>query len=398
MISYQEAYRITLENIQALPAEAAPLLEATGRVAAQDLVAKVNAPSVNISLKDGYAVHPEDVAQASAEAPVRLRLVGVIAAGGEWRAEIDRGQTVRILSGAQVPDQVGAVLAEEFAQRDGDQVLAFSHAAAGKNILPKGSDVRQGDVLAKAGERLRPTLVGLLAAGGYERIPVVRRPQVHILATGDEVLAPGAPLLEGKLYASNLVTLAAWCRRFGFEVRTQVAPDDAATIRAALEQRLAAGDVLLTSGGAWQGERDLTVRLLDELGWQKRYHRVRIGPGKAVGFGLYQGKPVFCLPGGPPSNHMAFIQLALPGIHKLAGFAQPGLLTQLARLQREVSGQSDWTQFVHGRLEQADQELRFHPLLDASRLQMMAHTEAVLAIPEGVERIAAGELVRVQCL
>ena len=398
MISYQEAYRITLENIQALPAEEIPLLEATGRVAAQDLPAKVNAPTVNISLKDGYAVHPDDVAQASAEAPVRLTLVGVIAAGGEWRTEIGRGQTARILSGAHVPEQVAAVLAEEFTQRDGDQVLAFSHAAAGRNILPMGSDIRQGDVLAKAGETLRPTLVGLLAAGGYERIPVVRRPKVHILATGDEVLAPGAPLLEGKLYASNLVTLAAWCRRFGFEVHTQVAPDDAATIRAALEQHLAEGDALLTSGGAWKGERDLTVRLLDEMGWQKHYHRVRIGPGKAVGFGLYQGKPVFCLPGGPPSNYMAFIQLALPGIHKLAGFTQPGLPKQLARLQSEVNGQIDWTQFIHGRLEQADQELRFHPILDASRLQMMAHTEAVLAIPEGVERIAAGELVWVQSL
>ncbi len=398
MISYQEAYRITLENIHPLASEEVALIDATGRVAAQDLPARVDAPTVNISLKDGYAVHPEDIAQATEESPARLSLLGTIAAGGAWQAEIGGGQTVRILSGAGVPEQVEAVLAEEFTRREGDHVLAFTHAKAGRNILPKGSDVRKGEVLAHAGETLRPTLVGLLAAGGYESIPVVRRPQVHILATGDEVLAPGEPLVEGKLYASNLVTLAAWCRRFGFEVHTQVVPDDAEMIRTALQTRLAAGDALLTSGGAWKGERDLTVRLLDELGWQKHYHRVRIGPGKAIGFGMVQDKPVFCLPGGPPSNHMAFIQLALPGLQKLAGFAQPGLPRQLARLQAAVSGQIDWTQFIHGRLELADQELLFHPILDASRLQMMAHTEAVLTIPEGVERIEAGEMVWVQML
>ncbi|MFO7623693.1 MAG: molybdopterin molybdotransferase MoeA [Anaerolineales bacterium] len=398
MISYQEAYKLTIQNIQPMPAESVTLLEATGRVAAEDLRARVDAPTVNVSLKDGYAVHPEDIAQATADSPVRLTLLGTVAAGGAWQAEIGRGQTVRILSGAPVPEQLGSVLTEEFTSREGDTVLAFTHAAAGRNILLKGSDVHKGEVLAKAGETLRPTLIGLLAAGGYEHVPVVRQPQVHILATGDEVLAPGEPLLEGKLYASNLVTLAAWCRRYGFAVQTQVVPDDAETIRDALHQHLSAGDALLTSGGAWKGERDLTVRLLDELGWQKTYHRVRIGPGKAIGFGMYQGKPVFCLPGGPPSNHMAFIQLALPGLQKLAGFAQPGLPRQLARLKAEVHGQIDWTQFIHGRMEQADQELRFHPILDASRLQMMAHTDAVLAIPEGVEKITAGEMVWVQML
>lgn len=398
MISYQEAYKITLENIHPLASEETSLIGATGRVAAEDLRARVDAPTVNVSLKDGYAVHPEDVARATEDSPARLSLLGTIAAGGEWHASIGHGETARILSGGAVPDEISAVLAEEFTRQEGNHILAYSHAATGRNILPKGSDVIQGEVLAEKGDNLRPTLVGLLAAGGYDHIQVVRRPRVHILATGDEVLAPGEPLLEGKLYASNLVTLAAWCRRFGFEVQTQVVPDEAEVIREALREHLAVGDALLTSGGAWKGERDLTVRLLDELGWEKHYHRVRIGPGKAIGFGLYQGKPVFCLPGGPPSNHMAFIQLALPGIQRLAGFAQPGLPKQQARLQSEVSGQIDWTQFIHGRLEQADQELRFDPMLGASRLQMMAHADAVLAIPEGVEKIEAGAMVWVQML
>ncbi len=398
MISFQQASKLTLENIQPLGVELVPLINATGRITAQDLAARVNAPTVNISLKDGYAVHPEDVAQANQDSPAQLKLLGTIAAGSAWSLPIGHTETVRILSGAPVPLETASVVAEEFTQCDGEQILVFTHASSGRNILPLGSDVRKGEILVEAGLSLRPTMVGLLAAGGFDQVPVVKQPQVCILATGDEVLAPGEPLLEGKLYASNLVTLAAWCIRFGFGVKTQVVPDDAEAIRAALREHLEAGDALLTSGGAWKGERDLTVRLLDELGWQKYYHRVRIGPGKAVGFGVYQGKPVFCLPGGPPSNHMAFLQLALPGFQRLAGYAQPGLPRQLARLQETVEGQIDWTQFIHGKLDQTEDELRFYPMLGASRLQMMAHTDAVLEIPEGIERIEAGKLVWVQVL
>ena len=134
------------------------------------------------------------------------------------------------------------------------------------------------------------------------------------------------------------------------------------------------------------------------LGWRKLYHRVRMGPGKAVVFGLYQRKPVFILPGGPPSNHMAFLQLALPGLHRLAGYALPGLPLLPAVLTEPISGQVDWTQFVHGRLDAGDGHLRFIPLRSNSRLVEMAHTDAVARIPEGVEIIPAGSEILVQAL
>ncbi len=395
-ISYNEAYTQTIDNIQALPGETIALVESVGRIPACDHPASVDSPSADSSLKDGFAVLAQDIAQASEEAPVQLQLAGTSAAGGGWHGELQHGQAVRILTGAPVPAGAESILAEEYARVEGQSVLALRSAEPGRNILRRGSDVHKGQVLASQGEPLRPPTVGLLAAGGYAQIEVVRQPRVHILATGDEVVAPGEALGEGKLYASNLVTLAAWCRRYGFSVHTSIAPDEAEPLRAALQHHLAEGDALLTSGGAWSGDRDLTVRMLDELGWQKFYHRVRIGPGKAVGFGLYDGKPVFCLPGGPPSNHMAFLQLALPGLQKLAGWSNPGLPTRLARLEETVRGQIDWTQYIHGRLSKDGSGLHFHPITDASRLQMMSETEAVLAIPEGEEEILAGSMVWVQ--
>jgi molybdopterin molybdotransferase len=398
MISYDEAYQLTLKYIHALEAENVPIISAVDRITASDLTGQVDSPSADVSLKDGYAVHSADIAAARNDAPVSLRLVGTVAAGGIWQGQIRKGEAVRILSGAPIPDGADAVVAEEFAQRSGDTLLVTNDAYPGRNILPQGSDVRCGELLVQKGARLNPPIVGLLAAAGYQSAPVVRLPGIAILATGDEVVAPGEPLRPGKLYASNLVTLAGWCVRYGFSVETFVVRDDAKLIREKLLTCLQGYDAILTSGGAWSGERDLVVRLLDELGWEKIYHRVRIGPGKAVAFGLFDGKPVFCLPGGPPSNHMAFLQLGLPGLMKMSGVREAGLPVRRMRLAESVSGQVDWTQFVHGRLEETSDLLLFYPLNAPSRLQMMSAADAILKIPEGQSHLEKGQVIEGQIL
>lgn len=397
-LSYAEALQRTLDAIVPLGHEVVALSEACGRVAAQDLLARVDSPSLDASLKDGYAVRSEDIADAAADNPIQLRLLGVAAAGQAWHGELEQGTAVRILTGAPIPDGAEAVVSAEFATDDGQTVTVLNDSRPGRNILSRASDIATGQSMAEKGEVLEPTVVGLLAAAGHAQVPVFRQPRVAILATGDEVVAPGRPLEPGRLYASNLVTLAAWCAHYGLSATTAVIPDEADEIRAHLVARSADHDVILTSGGAWRGERDLVVRLLDELGWEKVYHRVRIGPGKAVGFGLLAGKPVFCLPGGPPSNHMAFLQLALPGLHRLEGRRWPGLPVLLARLSAPIRGQRDWTQFVPGRLVGSQGGLTFQPLRLQSRLQEMAVTEGIVMIPDGTELIPALSLVRVQLL
>jgi molybdopterin molybdotransferase len=412
MISYTEALQATLERITPLGTEHVPLLDARGRVCAEDLFARVDSPSADVSFKDGYAVRSGEIAAASPAAPVHLRLSGVSSAGNPWYGDLEEGAALRILSGGRIPTGADAVLAEEFTRLEGEQVLALAPAEAGRNILERGCDLHNGQRLLQAGDLLRPAQVGLAAAGGYTQLPVASRPRVAILATGDEVVAPGEPLAEGMLYASNLVNLAAWCAAFGWQVSTALTPDEPASQQRRLAELLSSHDALLTSGGSWSGDRDLVVRMLDGLGWEKVYHRVRIGPGKGMGFGLWQGKaeaacrPVFCLPGGPPSNYMAFLHLALPGLMRLAGYREPGLGQVSARLEQEVSGQVDWTQFIMGRLEREGEGLVFHPpqvsqhsksnrRLQTSRLVAMAEANGVLAIPEGTSHIPAGRLVTV---
>lgn len=396
MISFDDAYRLTLYHIQPLHSETVALITAEGRIAGQDLLARVDAPSLNVSLKDGYAIIAADILTATVNSPVHLNLVGSIAAGGAWHGTVRPGEAVRILSGALLPQGADAIVSEEYTQALPGIIKVINFAEAGRNILRRGADIQSGQLIAQCGQKLYPTTVGLLAAAGYYEVPVIRRPHVAILATGDEVLAPGQPLVQGKLYASNLFTLAAWCQHFGFTFETFVLPDDTEAIRSALISCLEQFDAVLTSGGAWKGEHDLVVQILDALGWDRVFHRVRMGPGKAVGFGLFRGKPVFCLPGGPPSNHMAFVQLGLPGLQKLAGEPRPGLPQVEAILAETVTGQLNWTQFIHGRLVQKNHGVIFQPLKYRSRLQEMAHTEAIARIPEGLEEISANSRIRVQ--
>jgi molybdopterin molybdotransferase len=398
MIGYEQALQITTGAIKALPAESVPLSQLVGRITAQALRSQVDSPSVDASLKDGYAVRSADVAEASPERPVSLTVIGDLAAGDAFAGEVTTGTAVRILSGAPLPAGAEAVLAEEFAIVEGNRILATADAHPGRNVMETGSDVRRGETVAPAGTRLRPAQVGLLAAAGRSEALVVRRPRAAIIATGDEVVAPGRPLESGQLYASNLVTLQAWCAHYGMPTTVRVVDDRRDAIRQALRAAVTEHDAILTSGGAWKGERDLVAALLDELGWEKRYHRVRLGPGKAVGFGLWQGKPVFILPGGPPSNQMAFLQLALPGLHRLAGRRRLGLPTRRARLSKTVRGQWAWTQFLEGQFAGKEDALEFRPQKQKSRLQSMADCEGLLRIPEGEERLEAGTVVPVQVL
>jgi molybdopterin molybdotransferase len=230
-------------------------------------------------------------------------------------------------------------------------------------------------------------------------VPVFKNPAVAIIGTGDEIVVPGEPLSEGKLYASNIMTLDAWCRRYNMKTRMAVVHDDFDTLTRTFREMSAGADAIITSGGAWTGERDFVAQVLGSLKWQQYFHRIRIGPGKAVGFGMLEEKPVFILPGGPSSNLMGFLQIALPGLLALGGRADPSLPRINARLGAGIRGrQQDWTDFFFGRLEEAEGMPVFHPLKGISRLRDIAEAEAIAAVPEGESNLSEGSVISVQVL
>jgi molybdopterin molybdotransferase len=397
-IGFKEALDLTLDNVSAGPTEILPLSRLTGRILAENITSLVDCPSISSSRKDGYAVQSPDLAGASEENPIILEVVGTLVAGETSRLKIRKGQAVRITTGAPLPEGADAVLSEEYCRRDDDKITATNTADTGRNIQARGKDIRRKEPVATKGTRLTPALIGLLAAAGHDSARVYSLPMVAVIATGDEVVAPGKPLPEGKLYASNLVEICSWLSLLGLDYKTELVSDRKEDITAAITKHLPDVDLFLTSGGAWGSEKDLILDVVESLNWLGLYHRVRMGPGKSVGFGLLQNKPFFFLPGGPPSNEMAFLQLAIPAILKMTGGNPAFFQLAPARLAQTVKGKKTWTDFVHARLENRENQLWVHPARLKSGLQSMAGKEALIIIPEDRNELAAGETIAIQLL
>ena len=400
-IGYQEALDSVCSNMRLLGSEEIPLDSSLRRTVAEAAAAVVDCPLADISLKDGFAVISANVAMASGNNPAALEVIGSAYAGTDFQGRLKSGQAVRVCSGASIPPGADAVMPSEFCEEiSGRELRVYADADAARNILPFGEEVKKGAGVIQKGDLLSSGLMGLAAAGGISRIRVYRRPRVAIVAIGDEIVSPGAALAPGQVYASNLVTLKAWLQSFGIDCMTSLVRDNADAIRTELAKRRPVADVILTSGGAWGSERDLIVGILAELGWREVFHHVRMGPGKGISFGLWEYLPVFCLPGGPASNEMAFLQLALPGILRMEGIERHPLPSVPAMLLEDISGRNiNWTEFKGAILSKhPDDGYVVRAFKGRSRLQSIARTNSLLCIPEGRDSLRRGERVSIQIL
>jgi molybdopterin molybdotransferase len=400
-IGYQGAFNLIISNVRTVGVEKLPLALSVGRIAAADIVAELSYPSADVALKDGYAVISGDVASASARRPVRLKVTGSAYAGVEYEGKVKRGKAVKVCSGAPLPGGADAVVSAELCEEISlGEVLVKAEAGKGRNVLAAGGEVKAGEKIMRKGERLLPGYLGLAAAGGISKVRVYRQPKIAIIGVGDEVVAPGKNLRPGQLYASNLVTMEAWLASFGIACAASVVKDNEEAIKRELLKYLPIVDAILTSGGAWGSERDLVIGSLDKLGWRELFHHVRMGPGKGIAFGVWENTPVFCLPGGPASNEMAFLQLALPGILRMGGGKKHPLQTVSARLLENVRGRHPaWTEFkdaVLSRDAAGNYSVRLYK--NRSRLQAIASANSLICIPEGAGSLHSGEMVTVQVL
>ncbi|MBW8016446.1 MAG: molybdopterin molybdotransferase MoeA [Planctomycetes bacterium] len=397
-IGFEEALSKTLQRLTPLPPIDIEIDKAAGLAVAEKCIAAVNCPSASSSTKDGYAVVSQDLDNASQGSPVKLKVTGSVFAGSQQDNAVVPGSAVKIMTGAKIPQGANAVIPCEFTEVTGDEILCYRDTGVGRNILRKGHDVVKGDCIALPGEILMPAKAGFMAAGGISSVSVHPLPRVGIIAIGDEVVRPGESLKEGQLYASNIVALTCWLKLYHINTRISTVPDHVEKIHSAIETMLENVDVIITSGGAWKSERDLTVRTFEDMGGEIIFHRIRMGPGKAVAAILLKGKTVFCLPGGPPSNAMAFMQIALPAILHLAGKTPIPFEIKTAALAETLKGDKDWTQFHYARLVRKDGQLFVEPMKIKSRLQSQADADALIKIPEGIDRLEKGEQIQIQVL
>ncbi len=397
-IGLEQALSRTLERLTALPPIDIEIDKVEGLAVAENCIATVDCPSASVSMKDGYAVVSADMQKASQNRPVKLKVTGSVFAGSQEGKSVISGTAIKIMTGAKIPQGADAVISSEFTEKKNDGILCYRDTGCGRNILKKGHDVKKGDRIACPGEILMPAKTGLIAAGGIHSVRVHPLPRVGIIAIGDEVVKLGELLKEGQLYASNIVTLTSWLKHFHISAQISIVPDHTEKIRSTIESMLQNADVIITSGGVWKSERDLTVKTFQDMGGEVIFHRVRMGPGKAVAAILLNGKIAFCLPGGPPSNEMAFLQIVLPALLHLAGREPSPFEYKTATLTATVRGDSNWTQFFYARSGQNNGQLFVRPLEMKSRLQSQANANAIIKIPQGVEQLEKTQQIQIQIL
>ncbi|MDB4915896.1 MAG: MoeA domain protein domain [Gemmatimonadetes bacterium] len=388
-----------LAGLQPLSAETVALEHALGRVLAGDVVSPIFLPPRDNASMDGFAVRAADVRGATAEEPKQLRVIATVAAGAATSREIATGEAVRIMTGAPVPPGADSVIRVEDTESEGNSVLIHYDGDAGRNVRPRGEDVRAKQVVMRAGTPLGAAQVGVLASVGCSVPVVYRRPRVAILATGDELvmLDQFEHVLGGdRIVSSNSYALAAAVRAAGGEpVPLGIAKDDPATLARSL--RAADGcDLVLTSGGVSVGDFDYTRAVVSTLGGTLSLWRVRMRPGAPLGFGTLFGAPWLGLPGNPVSALVTFELFARPIIRTLAGYGRVHRRTVTVRLGEPVHLGAPLTHFLRVVLDDGADGYPVAHLTGAQSsgmLTSMSAADALLIVPPEPLDIEAGALL-----
>src|SRR5829696_5653765 len=279
LIEHPEAVRLVLENTHRLPAEDVPLVEAQGLALAEDLEARFDSPPFDNSAVDGYALRSAD-----AEAGRTFRVVDEAPAGRPAAKSVGEGEAIKIFTGGVIPEGSDAIVMVENTSGWGEEFELKKAAAAGQNVRGSGEDVREGDVILRAGTEVGPPEIALAATQGYGTLPVYRRPEVVVLSTGTELVEPGERELEpGEIYDSNSFAVMAQVHEVGARARrVSAASDDATAIRDAVGEALRTADVVVTSGGVSVGEKDLVKGTMLELGVEQVFWGVKFKPGNPL--------------------------------------------------------------------------------------------------------------------
>ena len=402
VLSVEEAMERILATVRVLEPERVPILEALGRVLAEEVVADRNIPPLPNSAMDGYAVRAADVARV----PARLRVIAEAPAGRLCPVEVGPGSAVRIMTGAPIPTGADAVVPFEHTRVVQDSscstadewIEVLRETRPGANVREAGEDVRAGQVVLTPGRVLRPQEIGMLAALGRTEVAVVRRPRVAILATGDEVVPPWETPGPGQIRDANSYTVAAQVRRYGgIPLILGVARDEETLIREGVRRALAErADLIVTSGGVSIGDFDLVKQVLAAEG-EMRFWSLNMKPGRPLAFGVVGGVPLVGLPGNPVSAMIATELFVRPAVLKMQGFTEWPWPELRARLADPIVRKDGRRHYLRVRLRETPGgwEATLTGDQGSGILNSLVQADGLAVIPEDVDHLPAGAEVRV---
>lgn len=388
-----EAREIIARFLTRMPTEHVPLVEAAGRILAEDIIAPEDHPPFPASTMDGFAVVAED------SSPWR-EIIGIQNAGNVIDAEVTDGYTVRIMTGAPLPPGANAVVPVEATEPAEDHVVIHQEdVKPGENVRPIGSDVRVGDLILSAGTRLGPAEIGLVAGMGIDPVPVARRPRISVLSTGDELVEPNQPLGPGQIRDSNRFSLASALGEEPVEItRIGKAPDTRPELERLLRERLDEDDIIITSGGVSMGELDLIKAILfDSKDVEVHFRRLYMKPGKPLNFATHGKTLIFGLPGNPVSSLVTYELFIKTAIRQMIGVPADRIDRPTLRVTLETDVEpSDRIEYQRG-IVRVDAEGRLVAsntgMQRSSRLQSFVGANAFLIIAPRERTYVAGEQV-----
>ncbi|MDR0382366.1 MAG: molybdopterin molybdotransferase MoeA [Spirochaetaceae bacterium] len=391
-IPAEEALNLVLGKVKPKDADLKiEIKDALGRVCAEKIFAPIDNPPFDRSPLDGYAMQSADTAGASAENPAQLRVAGTVYAGDVFAGKLGKGEAVRIMTGAMFPPDCDCMVMQENASiADGGKIVSVSApVAAYENYIRAGEDIRKGQLLIEAGERLDFARLTILAAMGMDAVPVKALPVTGLLCTGDELAAAGKPLPTGKIYNSNETLIGSRLRELGFSPKTLPASgDDAGAVAAKIDSVIDELDALITTGAVSVGEKDIFHEVFNILGAEKLFWRLNSKPGGAILTGIYRGRPLMCLSGNPFAALTGFELIVKPVLGKIASRADLAINKRRVKLRENLPAKPV-RRFIRARVENGEAAFPAEHL--SGQIFSIAGCNSLLDIPAGAALEAGDE-------
>lgn len=403
MITYTQAVDLIQHQLPKKQKQILPLHDALGYVLAKEVVSQVPLPPMDNSAMDGYVFRSRDTQCASSDIPVRLKIVGVIAAGNGKAITLGNKETYRIMTGAPIPKGADTVLPKEFANFQGNYLEVVAPESKGKHIRYKGEEIRKGQFILKAGERIHSGTIALLASTGIQKVTVYSKPKITMLATGNELVKVGKKIKSGQIYDSNGLMIEAAAKENGFQFLESVTvQDQLKLIDKTFKRLLKESDVVLVSGGVSVGEFDFVKEVFEQNNVRQIFWKVDQKPGKPLYFGVKEKKLIFGLPGNPASAYMCFQVYVLPALMKWSGNSIENRKMK-AVLSNSILIKGRKTHFLKARLTERSGVLSVEVIgKQGSHMVSSLHDSNVVAVlPSKLPPYKAGDkidVIRLDCL
>ena len=370
MVQIEEALKIIRDQQVQVKSEIRALSDCLGYSLSKEISAPFDMPTFDNSAMDGYAL-----CGISRE----FKIIGEVAAGDESRIRLREGEAARIFTGAKVPENSSAVIMQEKTTVSGNKLFLEQPPKQGQSIRKKGEELKKGEVVFEKGYTITPAGIGMIGSLGIAMVEVFKKPVIHLITTGNELVKPGALKKEGQIYESNSYALRSACEDFGFSCKEKKQiQDDLEAIKSGIKDSLETSDILIPSGGISVGEYDFVKQALEENGVEEQFYKVFQKPGKPLYFGRKENKFVFALPGNPASSLSCFYIYVLPLLYKLSGSVKKGLNRLNLPIAKDYENKSDRPSFL-----KADIQNGFVEILDgqgSSMIKSMALGNALVFI------------------